>query len=110
MTRPAGTVHMTGLTFYTGAHQPHWLWRAGFPLFVSHRQLARKRQLRPALARWALDSGGFTELTIHGRWLLSAEDYAAAVTEYRDKIGNLDFAAPLGATLAPGVYEGPHGH
>ena len=23
--------------FYLGAHQPHWLWRAGFPLFVSHR-------------------------------------------------------------------------
>ena len=60
MTCPHATA---SLMFYTGAHQPHWLWRAGFPLFVSHRQLARKRTLRPALARWALDSGGFTELS-----------------------------------------------
>jgi hypothetical protein len=23
--------------FYLGAHQPHWLWQAAFPLIVSHR-------------------------------------------------------------------------
>src|ERR1700728_2833528 len=63
-----GRVMTGGMVFYLGAHQPHWLWRAGVPLFVSHRQLARKRQLRPALARWALDSGGFTELSMHGAW------------------------------------------
>lgn len=82
------------MVFYTGAHQPHWLWQAGFPLFVSHRQLARKRTLRPALARWALDSGGFTELSMHGRWVTSAEDYAAAVDRYAERIGRLDFASP----------------
>src|SRR5258707_12579758 len=86
---------MTGLSFYLGAHQPHWLWRAGFPLFVSHRQLARRpRSLRPASCRWALDSGGFTELSLHGRGLTPAEDYAAAVTRYAERIGGLDFAAP----------------
>lgn len=82
------------MMFYTGAHQPHWLWRAGFPLFVSHRQLARKRQFRPALARWALDSGGFTELSMHGRWITPAEEYAAAVARYAGQIGRLDFASP----------------
>ena len=86
---------MTPAAFYLGAHQPHWLWRADFPLFVSHRQLARRsRSLRPASCRWALDSGGFTELSLHGRWLTPAEDYAAAVTDYADRIGGLDFAAP----------------
>ena len=69
---------MPALAFYLGAHQPHWLWRAGFPLFVSHRQLARRRSLRPASCRWALDSGGFTELSMHGRWVTPAEAYAEA--------------------------------
>jgi len=86
---------MTPLAFYLGARQPHWLWRADFPLFVSHRQLARRRRaLRPASCRWALDSGGFTELPLHGRWVTPAEDYAAAVAEYAARIGGLDFAAP----------------
>jgi len=80
--------------FYLGTHQPHWLWRVTFPLFVSHRQLARRRSLRPASCRWALDSGGFTELSLHGRWVTSAADYAAAVTNYVDQVGRLDFAAP----------------
>ena len=77
-----------------GAHQPDWLWRAGFPLFVSHRALTRRRNLPAGLCRWALDSGGFTELSLHGRWITPAEDYAAAVTRYAKRIGGLDFAAP----------------
>ena len=90
-----GTTHHDTLAFYLGAHQPHWLWRADFPLFVSHRQLARRpRSLRPPSCRWALDSGGFTELSLHGRWVTPAEDYAAAVTGYAARIGGLDFAAP----------------
>jgi hypothetical protein len=81
--------------FYLGAHQPHWLQIAGFPLFVSHRQLARRRgPLRPAACRWALDSGGFTELSLHGRWITAAADYAEAVARYAAQAGQLDFAAP----------------
>ena len=94
------------LTFYLGAHQPHWLWRSAFPLFVSHRQLARRaRSLRPAACRWALDSGGFTELTMHGRWVTSAEAYAEAVTSYADHIGGLDFAAPMDWMCEPFMLE-----
>ena len=80
--------------FYLGAHQPHWLWQTAFPLFVSHRALTRRRSLRPGSCRWALDSGGFTELSLHGRWITPPEDYAAAVTRYAGQIGGLDFAAP----------------
>jgi hypothetical protein len=91
--------------FYVGAHQPHWLGTAGFPLFVSRRQLARRRSLPVAACRWALDSGGFTELSMHGRWLLPAGDYAAAVTAYRDGIGKLDFAAPQDWMCEPFIIE-----
>jgi hypothetical protein len=81
--------------FYLGTHQPHWLWTAGFPLFVSHRQLARRRgPLRSAACQWALDSGGFTELSMHGRWITPAERYAEAIDRYAAQAGRLDFAAP----------------
>ena len=87
---------MTAPTFYLGAHQPHWLWRVDFPLFVSHRQLARRpRRFRAAACRWALDSGGFTELSLHGRWVTTAGQYAEAVARYADQIGGLEFAAPM---------------
>jgi len=90
--------------FYLGAHQPHWLWAAGFPLFVSHRQLARRRgPLRPAACRWALDSGGFTELSLHGRWITPAAEYADAVDRYAREAGQLDFAAPQDWMCEPAI-------
>jgi hypothetical protein len=92
--------------FYLGSHQPHWLWRAQFPLFVSHRQLARRpRRLRPATCRWALDSGGFTELSLHGRWVTSPQEYATAVAAYAAQIGGLDFAAPMDWMCEPFMIE-----
>ncbi|AQZ67577.1 Phage protein [[Actinomadura] parvosata subsp. kistnae] len=67
-----------------------------FPLFVSHRQLARRPRRRPLTAgcRWALDSGGFTELSLHGTWTIPPDAYAEAVAGYAATIGGLDFAAP----------------
>jgi hypothetical protein len=93
------------LVFYLGTHQPHWLWRTDFPLFVSHRQLTRRRQLRPASCRWALDSGGFTELSMHGRWVTPAAGYAAAVARYAEQVGRLDFAAPQDWMCEPFMVE-----
>jgi hypothetical protein len=81
--------------FYLGAHHSHWLERAPFPLFVSHRRLAARRRLPRAGTGWALDSGGFTELRLHGRWQTSAAEYVTAVRRYRDEIGNLEWAAPM---------------
>jgi hypothetical protein len=80
--------------FFLGTHETSWLARAGVPLFVSHRRLARTKKLPArALAPWALDSGGFTELSMHGRWTVEPEAYADAVRRYRDGIGLLQWAA-----------------
>lgn len=82
-------------TFYLGTHEPSWLRRSPVPLFLSHLRLARqKRPYRPAVCRWALDSGGFSELAKHGRWTIAPADYVAAVRRYVDQIGMPDFAAP----------------
>jgi hypothetical protein len=56
--------------FYLGTHEAHWLWDAAadFPMFVSHRRLARYVTCRLSTHGWALDSGGFTELSTYGEW------------------------------------------
>ncbi len=83
------------MRFYLGTHEPSWLRRTDVPLFVSHRRLARlHRDLPRAVGRWVLDSGGFTELSMHGRWLTSAEAYATAARRYQAEVGGLDWAAP----------------
>jgi hypothetical protein len=72
---------------------PIWLERAGVPLFVSHRRLAGRRTLPRAIAPWALDSGGFSELDKYDRWRTTPQTYAAAVQRYSNEIGNLQWAA-----------------
>lgn len=48
--------------FYLGTHQPQWLGRYDVPMFISRRRLSSRKSLPQARGRWALDSGGFTEL------------------------------------------------
>lgn len=80
-------------TFYLGTHKPHWLARTDAPLFISRRRLAEMKKLPRALGRWALDSGGFTELNLYGTWKTTAWEYIDEVRRYRDEVGGLDFAA-----------------
>jgi hypothetical protein len=92
-------------TFYLGAHHPHWLAMADFPLFVSHTQLRDRKSLPRAAHRWALDSGGFMQLKLHGGWNEPASSYAAAVRRYQDEIGSMDFAAPQDWMCEPWILE-----
>lgn len=83
-------------TLYTGTHLPGWLWsgRADFRLFVSHRRLCRYKTLRASRVPWALDSGGFSELSLFGEWRTGPREYAEAVARYDSEIGRLEWAAP----------------
>ena len=85
----------TGWTFYLGAHEVSWLAYEIGPLFVSHRRLTRRRALPRAKGRWALDSGGFSELRLHGRWLTTVEEYIEATRRYTEEIGRLEWAASM---------------
>lgn len=82
------------MIFYLGTHMPHWLNDSTVPLFVSHRRLMRTKKLPKATHRWALDSGGFTELSMFGGWKTSPQEYVRAVERYALLIGRLDWAAP----------------
>jgi hypothetical protein len=106
-TRPApGTGANTGTpVFYLGTHHPGWLATTPLPLFISDRRLRTYKTLTRARAAWALDSGGFTELSTYGTWDHgpSPRQYAAAIRRYRDQIGHLAWAAPQDWMCEPAI-------
>lgn len=81
------------MRFYLGTHRPSWLLRTDVPLFVSAVQLRGRRTFPRASGPWALDSGGFSELQLHGRWTVDARTYAAEVRRWAAEVGMPDFAA-----------------
>ncbi|HEY3255406.1 MAG TPA: hypothetical protein VGJ91_15715, partial [Polyangiaceae bacterium] len=97
------------MRFYLGTHHADWLARAAVPLFVVRATLANRKSLPRAIAPWALDSGGFTELQRHGRWTVQPVDYAREFRRFRDEIGMLEWAAPMDWMCEPIVLRGGSG-
>jgi hypothetical protein len=101
------------MKFFLGTHQPHWLADErfeGVPLFISRRRLQDYRTLPRAVTDFALDSGGFTELQLHGRWLMNADAYADQVLGYAAAYGKrLKWVAPQDWMCEPIVIKGGSG-
>jgi hypothetical protein len=91
--------------FYLGSHRPSWLRDSTVPLFVSHRTLRGRKTLPRASCNWALDSGGFSELTQHDRWQTTPQEYVEAVSRYAAEIGRMDWAAPMDWMCEPHMLE-----
>ena len=81
------------MKFFLGTHEPHWLDRARGPLFVSRRRLNRLKPSAKAVVPWALDSGGFSELSMFGKWETGPDQYAAEVARYSSQLGGMEWAA-----------------
>ncbi len=93
--------------FYLGTHEPHWVQIPGeWPLFISRIRLARKKKTRLVAQRpWALDSGGFTQLSQHGQWTVSPEQYVEEVRTWAAGIGRLEWAAAQDWMCEPWILE-----
>lgn len=89
------------MKFYLGTHIKSWLWREDTsdldPLFVSWVRMRRRKTAfkQRAQVRWALDSGGFSEIAMHGKWTHTEQEYVDAVEQYVDEVGNLEWAAQM---------------
>src|SRR3954462_4006122 len=99
--RVPGRESRVSLTFYLGVPGPGWLAEAGVPTFVAYPTLRNRKVLPRAIAPWALDSGGYTELRKHGEWRQSPKAYAAGVRRLQHEVGMLDFACPQDWVCAP---------
>lgn len=98
------------MRFFLGTHQVHWLRDERFvdiPLFISRRRLAEYRSLPRSVTDFALDSGGFTELQMYGKWQSSPDEYADEVRRYIGFYGRkLLWVAPQDWMCEPIVLSG----
>ena len=94
------------MKFYLGTHHATQRWfDFGYPLFVSRRVLTQRKKLPVALEGWALDSGGFTELSMYGEWCTSEDEYVEDVLRFQEEIGQLEWVAPMDWMCEPHMLE-----
>lgn len=86
---------MSTATFYLGSHHAtsRW-WALSVPLFVSVRVMRKRKALPVAVAPWALDSGGFTEVSTFGRFETTAGEYITEVQRLAAGMDHLAWVAP----------------
>ena len=83
------------MEFYLGTHIPSWLSRFEIPMFVSRTQLYKRKTLPKSIASWCLDSGAFSEIATHGKWMMQELEYVSFVNRCAEEIGLLQWAAPM---------------
>lgn len=81
------------MQFDLGTHETGWLGEVDVPLFLSARRLRLRKTLRRATAPVKIDSGGFSELSLFGRWVTPAPQYAREVQGWQREIGTVRWAA-----------------
>lgn len=86
------------MTFFLGAPDYQWIsFTDERPIMVSDNRLGRIKQTTTfpvAYGPWVLDSGAYTIVGKHGRFLKSTEEYVLSVRRYDMNIGGLLWAAP----------------
>jgi hypothetical protein len=98
------------LDLYLGVQHPNFLAQTDVPLFVSRRRLEARRTFHAARAPWALDSGAFKELELHGEWTITPERYVQLVRRWARVIGKLKWASVMDWSCEPWVLNRVAGH
>ncbi|WP_329101937.1 deazapurine DNA modification protein DpdA family protein [Streptomyces sp. NBC_01439] len=94
------------MLFYLTTHKRHWVRLSDKPLFLKAEHFAVARDLPRALGRYAVDSGGFTELQKHGRWTRTPARYVEDLYRIWEGVGPFDWAAPQDWMCEPIVIHG----
>lgn len=92
------------MKFWLGTDRPNWL-SLEVDLFISRRRLTGRKTFPLALGEWALDSGGFTELNLYGKWETSEDEYVSDVELFQREVGNLAWVAPMDWMCEPFMLE-----
>ena len=82
------------MKFYLGTHEPKDLERSDVEMFLSRSRLIRRKSLVNPICDWALDSGGFSQLRLHGGWTITSSEYVDDLERFSEMSG-LMWAAPM---------------
>lgn len=77
------------LRFFTGMHHPHSAQQLPLACISVNVLRRRKGLFTPPAAGWMLDSGAFTEISSHGHYRHSPEQYAAEAARWL-RVGRLE--------------------
>lgn len=102
---PTLTPIAPSFTFFLGAKTPRWLNQTDVPLFLAYPAMSRLSERVSSSTVWALDSGGFTELSLYGRWTVSPGQYAAHARWFYDNIPGMQWAACQDWVCQPFITE-----
>jgi hypothetical protein len=95
---PKGGVFGGGfeMEFYLGTHVLNHMEKTNVPLFISFRQLRkRKKKQFKQLGKIAVDSGGFTELSMFGKWTITEEEYIQELHRLIDLGLKIEWCSPM---------------
>lgn len=93
------------MLFYLGTHMPVWLRQTDVPLFVSTRRLHARKRLPRARGPVAIDSAGYSELSMYGEWRTTPRQYVADVRRYAAEIGRVEWCAPQDWMCEPWIVD-----
>lgn len=70
--------------FYLGLHQPADAEKIRLPVFMSVSRLA-KRRTKLNHDDWIMDSGGFTAISTHGKYIMTPSEYLSCINRHDPK-------------------------
>ncbi|MFS7879701.1 hypothetical protein ACEYXF_41140 [Streptomyces asiaticus] len=94
------------MRFYLTTHKKHWLRETAVPLFLKSEHLASAVKPLRSIGRYAVDSGGFSELQYHGCWTRTPRQYVDDLRRIWEHIGPYDWAAPQDWMCEPIMIQG----
>ena len=94
------------MKFYLGTHVINHIDKVDFPLFVSFRQLRKRKKKRfDHQIPICVDSGGFSELNLNGKWTISPEEYNDKLMQLKALGLRINWAAQQDYMCEPFVLE-----
>jgi hypothetical protein len=82
------------MRFYLGTHMPSHIEKTDVPLFISYQRLVNRKRPFKQQGPIAIDSGGFSQLSLHGKWTITAEEYVENLNRFVEELDlKLDWAA-----------------
>lgn len=91
-------------TFFLGTHIPSHTKKTNVPVFISRRTLCKRKSPLQTNGIWAVDSGGFSELNLYGRWTIDEEQYVEELKLFNRAEG-LQWAAQMDWMCEPWILE-----
>ena len=94
------------MKFYLGTHCMSHIEKTNVPLFVSFNQLRNRKKPFKSSPSICLDSGAFSHLSKHGKWVISPHEYIEEVQRLQNELNlKFEWIAPQDSMCEPFMLQ-----